>query len=213
MKKTHILLALSLIVLISACDTLPLPFSGKESGPQEPILIEQWAIEARASSAYGGLLGQNRDDQSPYAATGEPDVEECGDSKNAWTTKKEDDGLHYIELIYWDRVYVSGIKIHETYNPGFVRKIELKNRTGGYFTFWEGTYDPRRECPYIFEAGFEYLDDMNITRKITPFSTDTIKITIDTNVKGWNEIDAVQLLGYMDNWYWFNNSIVYEKRD
>lgn len=213
MKKSQIILILSLVVLISACDTLPLPFLQGDKGPQIPNETVQWAIDATASSAYGGTLGQNKDDQSPFAATGEPDVEGCVESKKAWTTRREDDGIHYIELTYWDRVYVSSIKIYETFNPGFIKKIELKNGTGpdDYFTFWEGSYDPRRVCPYVFEANFpEYLDEMNITRKMTPFETDTVKITIDTDVKGWNEIDAVQLTGYMENWYMFNETLFIE---
>lgn len=212
MKKTYILLLLSLVVIISACSTLPF-LNNDESGPQEPNVTTQWAFEATASSAYGGTLGKNIDDQSPYAATGAPDVTECVESKRAWTSRHEDDGLQWIELTYWDKVYVTGVKVHETYNPGFVRKIELKNGTGinDYFTLWEGTYDPKRTCPYIFEAGFEYRDsNLNITRKMTPFDTDTIRITIDTNVKGWNEIDAVELTGYLENWYWYNKTLWYE---
>ena len=213
MKKIQIIFILSFVVLISACDNLPLPFlGGGDSGPTLPNTTVQWGWEASASSAYGGILGKNRDDQSPYAATGEPDVEGCQESKKAWTIRQEDDGLHWLEIRYWDRVYVSNIKIYENFNPGFIKKIELKNGSdeNDYFTLWEGSYDPRRTCPYIFETSFEYMDDNNITRKMTPFATDTVKITVDTNVPGWNEIDAVQLTGYMDNWYWYNNSVHYD---
>ncbi len=198
-----------LILFLAGCSSLSLPFgNNEETGPTEPVPVRQWAFEASASSAFGGVLGENRDDQSPFAATGEPDTEGCGDSNYAWTTREEDDGLHHIELVYWDKVYVSQIRVFENFNPGAVKKIELLNG-GDFFTMWEGEYHPERECPYVFEASYSYMDSLNITRKMTPFRTDTVKITVDTDVPGWNEIDAVELIGYQESWYWYNESIRY----
>ena len=114
-----------LIILLTGCSSL---IGGEEEEKLIlPIAIEQWAIKASASSAAGGLLGENRDDQSPYAATGEPDVNECGESLSAWVIKQEDDGLHWLELEFYDEVFVSKVRIKESWNPGSVSKVELKN--------------------------------------------------------------------------------------
>ncbi len=196
-----------LIILLTGCDTL---FgNGEEEGLVLPIAIEQWAIKATASSAAGGLLGENRDDQSPYAAIGEPDVEECGESLSAWVIGQEDDGLHWLELEFYDEVFVSNVKIKESWNPGSVSKVELKNKDE-YVTIWEGV-DTRRHppCPGFFEVDYEGQEG-NISTKMSLFKAHTIKITFNTDVEGWNEIDAVQLIGYNERWYLFNNTVFFD---
>ena len=204
MKK--ILLFISLIIIISACSSLPF-LNGGEKGPFIPNESNQFPFEALASSAYGGTLGQNTDDQSPYAATGAPDVNSCIESEKAWTPREQNHGEQWIELTYWDKVYVSKIKVYETFNPGTITKIELKNGSD-YFTMWKGSYDIKRACPYTFETSYEYMDNLNITWSHTPFMTDTVRVTIDTDlVKGWNEIDSVELFGYEEKWHFFNETL------
>jgi len=208
MNKFVYLVSIALLmIIVTGCSTL---FNGEEE--QElvlPTAVEQWAVSAKASSAAGGLLGENRDDQSPYAATGEPDVEECGNSLNAWVIEQEDDGLHWLELEFYDEVYVSKVRIRESWNPGSVTKVELKDGDN-YVTMWEGTDNRRHpECPGFFEVEYEGQEG-NITVKMSPFKVHTIRITFNTDVPGWNEIDAVQLVGYYDRWYLFNNTIFYE---
>ena len=120
----HFCLILTLIILTS-CTLL-----SREQGPQTPVLpseVSQWAVSAKASSAYGGVLGGNRDDQSPFAATGEADVESCADSQRAWVAASENDGKQWLELKYDQKVYVSEVRIRETLAPGAVTKVELFN--------------------------------------------------------------------------------------
>ena len=196
-----------LIILLTGCSSL---IGGEEEEKLIlPIAIEQWAIKASASSAAGGLLGENRDDQSPYAATGEPDVNECGESLSAWVIKQEDDGLHWLELEFYDEVFVSKVRIKESWNPGSVSKVELKNENE-YVTMWEGV-DTRRHppCPGFFDVSYEGQEG-NITTSMSPFKAHTIKITFNTDVEGWNEIDAVQLIGYNERWYLFNNTVFFD---
>ncbi len=186
-------------VLISSC-TLIKP---KEQ-PMHPPELRQWATSASASSSYGGKYGQQRDDNSAFAATGEPDVKECGDSPKAWVSKEEDNGEQWLELSYYDEIYVSKVRIMESSVAGAVRKIELKDEET-YYTLWEGQYKTK-QCPFVFEKGYS-LKEGNITINMTPFKTDTVKITLDTDVAGWNEIDAVELAGYAARWYYFNSTL------
>jgi hypothetical protein len=197
--------ALFLIVLLSACNSLP--FGQKKEEVQLPAEISQWAISATASDAYGGLLGGNRDDQSPFAATGAPDVEKCEDNKKAWVIGKDNDGLHWLELEYENEVYASKVRVMESFGPGSVVKIELLNGSD-YFTLWEGK-DKNKICPGDIEASYE-IKEGNFTKKMTSFLTNKVKITIDTDVKEWNEIDAVQLIGYNNRWYFYNNTLAIE---
>ena len=209
MDKTYVqLISLSLLlILLTGCATL---FGIEEEKELVlPVAIEQWAMKATASSAAGGLLGENRDDQSPFAATGEPDVEECQDSLNAWVIEQEDDGMHWLELEFYDEVFVSKVRIKESWNPGSVAKVELKNKDE-YVTIWEG-FDTRRhpECPGFFDVNYKEQEG-NLTRIMSAFKAHTIKITFNTDVPGWNEIDAVQLIGYDQRWYLFNNTVFFE---
>jgi hypothetical protein len=201
MKKE--LLPLAIITMIIASLTGCTFFAGP-TGPITPNATSQWAISATASSSYGGIYGANRDDNSPYAATGEPDVAVCGDSLKAWAPKDEDDDEQWIELKYYDEVYASQIRVYESSGVGAIRKIEVKDGTD-YVVFWEGTYKAR-PCPYVLDTKYKTLMN-NITLNMTEFLTDTVRITLDTDVEGWNEIDAVQLIGYYNKWYIFNNTL------
>ncbi|MEK6916176.1 MAG: hypothetical protein AABW92_00375 [Nanoarchaeota archaeon] len=200
MIKKIIILAILLLAL-SACTT------GNGDGLELPTKINQWAIAAEASDSYGGLFGGNRDDQSPFAATGEPDVTECGENQRAWVISQDNDGLHWLELSYDKEVYVSSVKVIESFNPGAVVKIELKNDSD-YFTLWEGSYKTK-DCSYTLEKKYQEIQG-NITSNMTSFSTDKVRITVNTDVAGWNEIDAVELAGYEQKWHIYNDTLVIE---
>jgi hypothetical protein len=184
----------------------------KEEPPQPPSEIRQWAVSASASDAYGGLYGGNRDDQSSYAATGEPDVSKCEDSQMAWTASKEDNGEQWLELGYEKEVYVSSVRIRETFGQGAVIKVEIMdNEKGTYEKIFEGK-DKNKQCPGYFETKYEFKEG-NITKSMAPFLTDKVKITFDTDIKGWNEIDAVELVGYEQRWYFYNSTLFLENTD
>jgi hypothetical protein len=202
MKK--IILFISIIMLITACDQLGF---GKSTENLPPTARGQWADSATASDAAGGLFGGNSDDQSPSAAIGAPDVDVCDDSMSAWTTSQPNDGFHHLELKYYDKVYPKTIRIHETFNPGAIDRIELLNNNE-YITVWDSKPYDYRKCPMWFETSFNGEFKENITMDMLNFKTDTVKITIDTNkIDGWNEIDAVELIGYDNRWYNFNKSL------
>ncbi|MEM3374360.1 MAG: hypothetical protein QXE31_04010 [Candidatus Woesearchaeota archaeon] len=203
MNNTNKLIFFITLFVLASCTLMETP---KDNTPR---LLSQWAVSATASDSYGGS-GQNIDDQSAYAATGKPNVKNCENSNYAWTISRENDGIHWIELNYDIPVYVNKVRVYENFNPGSVIKIELK-KDNGYETLWQGTYKTK-QCPYVLEKEYRSLEG-NITKNITSYKTDTIRITVDTDVPGWNEIDAVELIGYEKKFTILNGTIVFENED
>ncbi len=134
----------------------------------------QWASSATASSEYSTSSG------SAAQATGSPNVSSCAHSGSAWTTASEDMGEQWLELTYSSETAVDFIAIRETFNPGFVTRIEAHNENDEFVAIWQGNDDA---------ACLGYL-----VAEIEPaYTTDTIRIYCNTDVPGWNEIDAVKM--------------------
>ncbi|MBI4563756.1 MAG: hypothetical protein HY716_03565 [Planctomycetes bacterium] len=139
----------------------------------------QWAVDAEASSQYG------EDGWSAQQACGKPDTPQAGDQQSAWASANPDDGDEWLELTYELSVRPTRIRIHETFNPGAVVKIEARDAEKKWHVLWKGK-DKTAECPGCLDIRFDA--PKVITR--------VIRITLDTSsVQGWNEIDAVQLFG------------------
>jgi len=118
-------------------------------------------------------------------ATGAPDTPIDGDHGTAWASKGPDMGPVTLELTYDRAVRVDAVRIHETLAPGAVAKVEAFGPDRTWVTLWEGT-STVRPSPSFFEPPVA----------ATSFATDRLRLTLDTNrVAGWNEIDAVELLG------------------
>ena len=121
-------------------------------------------------------------------ATGAPDTPIDGDHGTAWASKGPDMGPVTLELTYDRAVRVDAVRIHETLAPGAVAKVEAFGPDRTWVTLWEGT-SAVRPSPSFFEPPVA----------ATSFATDRLRLTLDTNrVAGWNEIDAVELVG--DGW-------------
>ncbi|MEM2138780.1 MAG: hypothetical protein QXM96_01355 [Candidatus Woesearchaeota archaeon] len=199
--KKKIAFLLVFVIFLSSCELI-------QQEDNTPKLISQFAASAIASDSYGGN-GQNKDDQSPFSATGKPEIKNCDDSKYAWTTSKEDDGVHWLELNYDVPVYVNKIRVYENFNPGSIVKIELKKfDSNDYELFWEGTYKTK-QCPFVFEKEYYFIEG-NITKNITSFKSDAVKLTINTDIPGWNEIDAVELIGFEKKFSYLNGTLIIE---
>jgi hypothetical protein len=142
----------------------------------------QWATQATASSTYNDA--QNADGWSANQATGSPNVEKYGDDGAAWATKTPDGGIEWLDLKYSKPVHATEVRVRESCGSGAVIKIEIYDEQGGAHAVWQGT-DPTTELNYFM-----------VKFPKTTFKTDRVKITLATNaVPGWNEIDAVQLVG------------------
>jgi hypothetical protein len=142
----------------------------------------EWAIGATSSSSYNDAQGQAA--WSANQATGAPNVDKYGDDGKAWTSKTPDAGIEWLDLKYPRAIHASEVRVRESCGSGAVIKIELFDEGGAAHTVWSGN-DPT--------TGLNYL---MVKFPKTSFKTDRVKITLATNViPGWNEIDAVQLLG------------------
>jgi hypothetical protein len=142
----------------------------------------QWAIGATASSTYNDAKGT--DPWSANQATGAPNVDKYGDDGKAWTSKTPDAGIEWLDLKYPRPVHAEEIRIRESCGSGAIIKVELFDEQGTSHTAWAGN-DPTTDLNYLL-----------VKVPKTAYKTDRVKITLATNVvPGWNEIDAVQLVG------------------
>lgn len=140
--------------------------------------VHQWASTAGASSEYTNT------GWSAMQAAGKPDTLAAGDARSAWASMSADGGEEWLELGYEHRVRPTRVRVHETYNPGAVVRIEGRDEEGAWRILWEGK-DPVRE-------GLGWLD----VPVAAGFATRAIRIMLDSaGVAGWNEIDAVELIG------------------
>jgi len=143
----------------------------------EDGLLRQWATGARASTEYSTTRW------SAMQATGAPDTKQAGDCESAWASKDADAGIEWLEVTFDHAVKVGQVRVRETFNPGAVTKVELLDAEGRWRTFWEGA-DPVQEAIGWLEA------------KGVGIATQAVRITLDSGrVAGWNEIDAVELVG------------------
>jgi hypothetical protein len=142
----------------------------------------QWATDASASSSYNDAKGDAA--WSPMQVTGAPNVEHYGDDGRAWAPKTPDGGIEWLDLKYAKPVNATEVRIRESCGSGAVIQVELFDEQGNSHKVWRGT-DPTQELNYF-------------VLKVPPanYKTNRVKITLATNaVPGWNEIDAVQLVG------------------
>ncbi len=149
---------------------------------EEPQLIRQWASSAFAESEYSST------DWSASQATGEPNVDSCGDNGYAWASGSSS-GTDSIELVYDIPVSPTEINIYQSYNPSQVVEVDIIDLNGEAWIAWSGEPEFVENCPDLMTITLE-LDD--------PLYVDRVVVYIDQSVlqTGYNEIDAVELVGY-----------------
>ncbi len=116
-------------------------------------------------------------------ACGPPDANPKRDDPNAWASASGDMGLQWLELTYPTPVRASGARIYEVNAPGAVAEVKARTPQGDWRTLWSGTASGNG-APLLLEW------------PATDFDVQTIRLVLDTDrTPGWNEIDAVELLG------------------
>ncbi|MBI4615264.1 MAG: DUF4200 domain-containing protein [Planctomycetes bacterium] len=141
--------------------------------------ILQWAISARASSEYSA------EGWSAIKATGEPDTPVAGDHPTAWASREADGGVETLELEFRHAVVPVRIRVHESFNPGAVVRIEAQAGENAPLVLWEGK-----------DATAAPLGVLDVELAPAPGPVRKIRLVLDTRlVAGWNEIDAVDLVG------------------
>ncbi len=155
--------------------------TGRAPGAQAAHYLGQWAVDAKTSTQYAS------ERYAAYQMTGQPDVyPRYGDNARAWTPEKANKGEEWAELTYEQAVIVSRIDIYETCGPGAIEKVELVDDFGVRYTVWTGSPRSAGEVSRIFHV---YNNAVHVPCR-------KVRLTLDTaKVEGWNEIDAVGLLG------------------
>jgi hypothetical protein len=120
----------------------------------------------------------------PEQITGPPDTLVAGDRPTAWASLAADGGMEWLQADYAQPVEVAQVRVLENDNPGAVVKITGFLENGGEVVLWQGD-EPRLPAPadqvFNVPAGYRVR---------------SIRLHLDTaKVPGWNEIDAVELIG------------------
>ena len=148
-------------------------------------VLEQWVLAVVGASSYpittAGSSGQ---------VLGPPqnicELEDFRFLDDSWRTLEPDAGVEWIEVRFAQPVHAFAVEVYETLNPGAVVAISVRDESGAWQSVWEGE-DSTQKCPGVLKAQFTSL----------PFSTNEVRITLDTSlIPGWNQIDAVKLMGY-----------------
>lgn len=141
----------------------------------------QWASSAMASSEYRAA------DYSASRATGAPDVTRYGDAPKAWASRLADAGEEWLELTFPNEVRASAVRVRQVFNPGAIIRVQTYDASGVATTVFSGVDTNTYAASQIawFIAKFPR----------TSQPVQRVRLTLDSaRVKGWNEIDAVQLV-------------------
>jgi hypothetical protein len=117
-------------------------------------------------------------------AAGPPDAESNVDDPKAWASARGDMGLQWIELSYRTARRANRLRIFEVNSAGAVVEVQTVDSGGRRRTVWRGT-DPTVR-PGVFDLPFD----------ATPYRVARVRLILDTSRRpGWNEIDAVEVIG------------------
>jgi hypothetical protein len=151
-----------------------------EETQENAVVLRQWASAAKASSQYGKV------EWSASQATGAPNVLACRDDVKAWASYGAKT-REWIELTYDVPVIPTEITIIQTYNPSQVVEVYVTDMEGEEHLILD--VDPVSvDCPDFHTI---FIEEVN-------FLIHKVTVVIDQSIMGWgwNEIDAVELVGY-----------------
>lgn len=160
---------------LAASATAAQPSAGQPTSVSgEPISL--WAESAEADyELTPGIAAQ---------AAGASDSSGCGPHTTAWASGDTNPGAR-LTLYYDEMVVPSRIVIHETYNPGAVYYVEVRDQfVSTPYQVYSGNAHRDPRCPH----------ELVIDVKDVPGAVNVIEINVDQSL-GWTEIDAVELIG------------------
>jgi len=150
---------------------------------ENEIEIFQWIVEANATSDYG----------QGWDATqlqGPPKVYPYyGDKSGAWAPEQSSGTKETLCVKYEFPVYVTGVFIFETFNPGHVSSIIAHNASNdaSIEIYSTNQIEPAPPKARVF----------SITCARTEFLVKSLTINLDcTKANSWAEIDCIALRGY-----------------
>lgn len=160
------------------------PGAVEQNQISDTFRLRQWALSAEASSEF------SVPEWAAEQAVGPPDAPGCGDYQFAWASAASDE-IATLELTYGTPIYITEIVIIQSFNPDQVVKVEVLNPDDEFQLVYEKV--PKavdRPCPYTLSI---LVGDLG-------YKSNKIRLTVDQSLLGlgWNEIDAVQLLGVLE---------------
>jgi hypothetical protein len=164
----------------------------RPDGPIEETGLEA-ATEGPSSPAGPVSSSHSPDGQlqhrswGPEQVLGPPDTHEAGDRATAWAPAVQNGtGVEWLHVNYDRPVDISEIIVRETHNAGAIAKVAAVLPNGQETVVWEGTEPPSDRASPV---------DMSFT--VPPgVQAQSVKVYLDRRrVPGWNEIDAVELVG------------------
>ncbi|MBN2005569.1 MAG: hypothetical protein JXA21_19575 [Anaerolineae bacterium] len=168
---------LVLAIVLASCRQA-VPVIAPEAATPVLKTFSQWAVSAEASSQFGFP------DWSVRRATGAPEVGACVDDPRAWSSGRGS-GLEWLQLTYAAPVYVTEVRVHQTFGRGAISRISLIGEDGTVEEIWSGT-DVTAPCPGILAVP--------VSR--TAYRVTSVRIDLDESRTGfWNQVDAVELVG------------------
>jgi hypothetical protein len=164
----------------------PAPGSGGASGAALPVA----GVSSHAPD--GQLLQRN---WGPEQVLGPPNTHAAGDIPTAWAPLSSRGGAEWLQVNYDRAVDISEIRVRETYNPGAIAKVVAVLPNGREAIVWEGVTPPV-EAPIDTAFGAP-----------AGLQAQSVKIYFDrTRAPGWNEIDAVELVGRDGSRQWASSA-------
>ncbi len=126
---------------------------------------------------------------------GEPDTMTAGDQRTAWAPAAADGGTEWLQLGYEKAVEISQVRVRETCGAGCIAKVAAILDNGAEVIIWQGRHSAGEgivDAPFNAPAGL---------------TARNVKVYLDTaRVPGWNEIDAVELIGRDGTRQWAKTS-------
>jgi hypothetical protein len=120
----------------------------------------------------------------PEQATGAPDCKGAGDQRSAWASLQADGGEQWLETSYAKPVEIAQVRVLENENPGAIVRIVAILDGGTEVPLWNGD-EPKSSAPadHVFPVRPGIV-------------ASKVRVVLDTSkVPGWNEVDAVELIG------------------
>ncbi|MCA8957162.1 MAG: hypothetical protein KDC87_13895 [Planctomycetes bacterium] len=162
--------------------------AGMHGAPFVALVESQLAVErddrVRAALTRSRSALSRLPNHHPLQATGQPNSDAQVDSVTAWATAQPNAGIEWLEVGFDRPMRGATLHIHEVLAPGAVVEVRGVAVDGRVHTLWRGT-DPTR-VPGVFSVPLQPI--------ASPLRR--VRIVLDTRLRdGWNEIDAVQLVG------------------
>jgi len=179
----------------SKAELTPTSGVGEHSGfPQRITALEEQvrALQAKVSPEYDPTIQTPEPEPEtntvkrgwgPEQALGPPDTEQNTDSMTAWTSLEPDGGPEWLMVGFDRTVELGQVRIRESYNPGAITKVTTIVN-GTELVLWEGVSAPAKAVRDF------------VVRSPGGLQANSVVVYLDTKrVPGWNEIDAIELVG------------------